>query len=99
MPEAVRDGRPALAWRPRGVSTGPGQMVLARMPRLATAEHRPGQVDRERVIPLLQIDAAEAELAEPDADIEHHAIDAAESLDRLPDHAANVFLARNVGRD
>ena len=42
--------------------------------RLAAAEHRPGQVGRERVIPLLQINAAEAELAEPDADIEHHGL-------------------------
>ncbi len=67
--------------------------------RLATAQHRPGQIDRERIVPLLEIDAVETERADADADIEHHAVETAETIHRLFDHPVHIGLARDIGLD
>jgi hypothetical protein len=67
--------------------------------RLAAAEHRTGQVDRERIVPLLEVNPVEAERADPDADIEHHAVEAAETIHRLIDHPVHIVFARDVGFD
>ena len=51
------------------------------------------------VVPFLGVDAVEAERADPDADIEHHAVEAAEAVHRLFDHPVHIGLARDIRLD
>ena len=67
--------------------------------RLAAAEHRAAQIDRKRVVPLLEVHAVEAECANADADIENHAVEPAETIDRLVDHSVHIGFTRDVSLD
>jgi len=43
--------------------------------------------------------SVETERADPDADVEHHAVETAETIHGLVDHPIDVVLARDIGRD
>src|SRR5207249_5866244 len=84
--------------RDRGDEDDRGAVGEPRQP-LAAAEHRTAQIDGEGLVPLRDLHGGEPAVADPDPDVQHHAVEAAETLDRLADHAGDVGLATDVGLD
>src|SRR4051812_11187539 len=67
--------------------------------RRSATQHRAAEIDRERVVPLFQLDGVEAESADPDPDIEHQAVKTAEAADGLFDHSVHIGFMRDIRLD
>jgi hypothetical protein len=59
----------------------------------------PRRFASERRVPRLGGDTGQAEPADADADVQHHAVEPADVRVRLRDHARDVGLVRDVGDD
>ncbi len=84
--------------RDRGDEDDRAPCVHARQ-GVPAAEHRPAQVDAQHRVPLVRLHGGEAQPADPDADVQHHAVQPAHRLHGLVDHPGNVGLAGDVGLD